>query len=302
MNDFITSHIGEFTALLTAVCWTFTSLAFEFAGKKVGSLAVNFIRLVLAFLFLSLLIRINSHQFFPAGFSFDSWMWLLLSGLVGFVVGDLMLFQAFVVVGARISMLMMSLAPVFAGVFGWMILGEGLTLFNVLGILITLAGIALVILNRPSGRKVKMVNYPVKGIFLALGGALGQGLGLVLSKLGMGDHDAFMATQIRVIAGIAGFTVIFTISGYWRNVMNALKNKVAMTGISIGAFFGPFLGVSLSLLSIKYTTTAIASTLMAIVPVLIIPPAVLFFKEKVSVKEIIGAVIAVGGVVILFLT
>lgn len=302
MSGFISSHIGEFTALLTAVCWTFTSLAFEFAGKKVGSLSVNFIRLVLAFVFLSLLVRINYHQFFPAGFSFESWMWLLLSGLVGFVIGDLMLFQAFVVVGARISMLMMSLAPVFAGLFGWMILGEKLTLYNVLGILVTLAGIALVILNRPSGHKVKMMNYPVKGILLALGGALGQGLGLVLSKLGMGDQDAFMATQIRVIAGIIGFTFMFTLSGHWRNVMSALKNKVAMTGISIGAFFGPFLGVSLSLLSIKYTTTAIASTLMAIVPVLIIPPAVLLFREKVSVKEVVGAVVAVGGVVILFLT
>ena len=300
MSDFVSSHLGELTALLTAVCWTFTSMAFEFAGKRVGSLSVNFIRLVIALIFLSLLMRINSGAFFPIGFSVRSWMWLLLSGLIGFVIGDLMLFQAFVVVGARVSMLMMSLAPVFAGFFGWIILGERITLFNFLGIMITLTGIALVILNRPTSSGV-MVKYPVKGVLLALGGAAGQGLGLVLSKLGMGDHDAFMSTQIRVIAGIAGFVIMFTISGYWPKVFSALKNKTAMTGITIGAFFGPFLGVSLSLLSIKYISTAIASTIMAIVPVLIIPPAILFFKERVTFKEIIGAVIAVAGVIMFFM-
>jgi len=275
-------------------------MAFEFAGKRVGSLSVNFIRLVIAFVFLSVLMKINYNVFVPSGFTLNSWLWLLLSGIIGFVIGDLMLFQAFVVVGARISMLLMSLAPVFAGIFGWIILNERITLLNIMGILITLTGIALVVLNRPSASKVT-VNYPVKGILLALGGAAGQGLGLVLSNLGMGYGNAFMATQIRIIAGVAGFAVLFAFMGYWKNVGTALKNKPAMKGILVGAFFGPFLGVSLSLFSIQHTSTAIASTIMAIVPVLIIPPAVLFFKEKVSVKEVIGAVIAVAGVVMLFL-
>ncbi len=301
MQEFISIHIGEITALLTAVCWTFTSMAFEFAGKKVGSLAVNFIRLALAFLFLSIITRIQTGGFLPTGFSGMSWFWLSLSGIVGFVIGDLMLFQAFVVIGARVSMLIMSLAPVMAGFFGWLILAEELTLYHILGMFITLLGIALVILNRPSSTKKEWAKYPLKGILLALGGAAGQGLGLVLSKLGMGEHDAFASTQIRVMAGLAGFTIIFFISGYWSKVFIALKNRSAMIGISIGSFFGPFLGVSLSLFSIKYISTAVASTIMAIGPVLIIPPAILFFKEKVTLKEFIGAIVAVAGVIMLFM-
>ena len=300
MDDFLSSNFGELIALLTAVCWTFTSMAFEYAGKRVGSLSVNFLRLVIAMVFLSMLMRINSNSFLPVGFSSESWLWLLLSGLIGFVIGDLMLFQAFVVVGARISMLMMSLAPIFAGIFGWMILGERITLFNFFSIVITLTGIALVIFNRPA-RSGITVNYPLGGVLLALGGAAGQGLGLVLSKLGMGDHNAFMATQIRVMAGIGGFTIMFFISGYWPKVFKALKNRKAMRGIAIGAFFGPFLGVSLSLLSIKYISTAIASTIMAIVPVLIIPPAIIFFRERVTLKEILGAIVAVAGVIMFFM-
>ena len=117
----------------------------------------------------------------------------------------------------------------------------------------------------------------------------------------MGDHDAFASTQIRVIAGIAGFAVLYVFSGHWPSVIKSIKNSGAMIRITIGAVFGPFLGVSFSLLSVKYTTTAVASTIMAIVPVLIIPPAIFLFKERVTLKELFGAVIAVAGVVVLFL-
>jgi len=79
-----------------------------------------------------------------------------------------------------------------------------------------------------------------------------------------------------------------------------LKNKSAMGRIGIGAFFGPFLGVSFSLLAVKYTTTGIASTLMALTPVMIILPARYIFKEKITTKEVVGAFIAVAGVVVFF--
>lgn len=145
------------------------------------------------------------------------------------------------------------------------------------------------------------LNYPIVGILLAFGGAVGQGSGLVLSKYGMQDFDPFAATQIRVITGFVGFAILFFILKRWKKVFSAIKDKQAMTRLSIGAFFGPFLGVSFSLLSVKYTTTGIASTIMAIVPVLIIPPAIIFFKEKITLKEVIGSIIAVGGVALFFL-
>ncbi|MCT4644743.1 MAG: DMT family transporter, partial [Carboxylicivirga sp.] len=275
MSQFINTHLGELAALVTAVCWTFTSLSFESAGKKVGSMSVNIIRLVMAIGLLGTLQYFRFGYFFPEGADAYQWFWLSVSGLVGFVIGDLLLFQAFVVVGARISMLVMSLSPPLAALFGWMLLGEQLTGAHVLGMVVTMSGISLVILGKPSKGKRIQVKYPIKGVLLAFGGATGQGLGLVLSKLGMGDYDPVSATMIRVIAGTIGFSVLFIFTGHWPKVMKAVRYAAAMVRISIGAFFGPFLGVSFSLLAIKYTTTGVASTIMSIVPVLIIPPAIL---------------------------
>ncbi|TCO09357.1 DMT family transporter [Natronoflexus pectinivorans] len=301
MNEFVSGNLGELSALLTAFCWTFTSLAFESAGKKVGSLPVNLIRLVMALFWLGFYTLITNGHFFPQNASTHAWVWLSVSGLIGFVIGDLLLFQAFVVTGARISMLLMSLSPPLTALFGWLIIGEKLSIANSIGMFVTIWGIALVILAKPvKGRKMQF-HYPAKGILLALGGAAGQGLGLVLSKFGMQDADPFMSTQIRVITGIIGFSILFTITGKWYQVKAAMKHTKAMWHITIGSFFGPFLGVSLSLLAIKYTTTGIASTLNSLTPVLIIPLAWYFFKEKITTKEVIGAFLAVAGVTIFFI-
>jgi drug/metabolite transporter (DMT)-like permease len=136
---------------------------------------------------------------------------------------------------------------------------------------------------------------------MALGGAIGQATGLVLSKKGMGSYDAFSSSQIRVLTGIAGFSFLFIFMKRWPRVWAALKNPPAMRRITLGAFFGPFLGVSFSLLAVQHTETGIAATLMSIVPVLIIIPSVLIFHEKINLKEIIGAIITVAGVAMFFL-
>lgn len=301
------NYYGEIAGLLTAVFWTVTSMAFESAGKKVGSLAVNLIRLVMAFFFIGIYSWFARGFFFPTDATLFQWQWLALSGIVGFVIGDLLLFQAFVVIGARISMLMMSLAPPFAAFVGWLMLGEVLSPKSWLGMAITMVGIVIVILKREktelNGSIVRKLtsSYSVPGILLALGGALGQAAGLVLSKKGMGSYDAFSASQIRVLAGIAGFSILFFFIKRWPRVWTALKHGSAMKRITLGAFFGPFLGVSFSLLAVQHTETGIAATLMAIVPVLIILPAVIIFKEKVNWKEILGAVVTVSGVALFFL-
>lgn len=303
------SHLGEFAALLTAFFWTITAIAFESAGKKVGSLSTNLIRLFMAFIFIGIYGLITRGSFIPFDASVHNWLWLSLSGLVGFVIGDLLLFEAYVVIGSRISMLIMSLTPPITAFIGWLIMGEVLTTKNLAGMTLTIIGIILVVVERKShklGEKNKNNNrmkfsYPIAGILLAFGGAVGQGTGLVLSKFGMQNMDPFAATQIRVITGFTGFAILFIFLKRWKKVFEALRNKKAMSRVGVGAFFGPFLGVSFSLLAVKHTTTGVASTIMAIVPVLIIPPAVIFFKEKITMKEIIGSIIAVGGVALFFL-
>lgn len=300
-------HGGELAALLTAFFWTATAIAFEASSKRIGSMIVNLFRLIAGFIFLTVFVWIYRGMIFPVDATARSWFWLIISGLVGFSFGDLCLFQAFVVIGARISMLLMALAPPFTALISWLILGESMTLKSWLGMALTMNGVTLVVLTRTGAneglnifRQLKF-KYPVWGILLGLGGAIGQAVGLVLSKVGMHGFNAFASAQIRILAGIGGFIIVFFISGLWRKAFQSLSNYKAMAQLSVGAFFGPFLGVSFSLIAIQLTSTGIASTIMSIVPVLIILPAVILFKEKVTLKEIAGAILAVAGVGIFFL-
>lgn len=301
------SHIGEIAALLTAMFWTVTALAFEAASKRIGSLIVNLLRLVAGFVFLLIFATFYRGLPLPVDAEASTWFWLILSGFVGFVFGDFCLFQSFVVIGARISMLIMALAPPITALFSWIFLGETMTFWNLIGMMVTVLGIAFVVLSRDGEegnggifRRLKF-NFPVWGLLLAFGGAVGQAGGLVLSKYGMKDYDPFASSQIRVMAGIVGFSLIITLRKHWKDLFHATRLPKPMLQLTTGAFFGPFLGVSFSLMAVQHANMGVAATLMAITPVLIIVPSIFLNKEKVTMKEIIGAVVAVIGVGILFI-
>ena len=299
--SFFNNHLGEFAALLTAFFWTVTALSFESASHKIGSISVNILRLIIGFAFLSIFNFIRRGFILPVDASYENWIWLSLSGLVGFVFGDLFLIKSYTIIGSRFSMLIMTLVPPITAFFSFIILSERLTLFHYLGMTLTFSGIALAIFSRNGkGDKLSLKLAP-KGILYAFGGAIGQALGLVLSKFGLKDYDPFSATQIRIIAGIFGYTMLVTVLFRWGNVLIATRNKEGMLLTSLGAFFGPFLGVSFSLIAVKYTEAGIASTIMALVPVFIILPAVLLFKQKVTFAELLGSIISVCGVALFFL-
>jgi drug/metabolite transporter (DMT)-like permease len=295
-------HLGEIAGVLTAICWTASALSFSLATRRAGSLAVNITRLVFAMGMFMVWSKVIRGYWTPSDASPEAWKWLSVSGLIGFVAGDYCLFKSYSYQSAKLSMLIMSLAPPVATLAGAVILHEKLNWLNGLGMALVLGGIAIVILKRPDDENNKSrLNYPVKGLLLALGGAVGQGVGAVFSKLGMGNYDPFASSQIRAITGIAGFVVIITLAKEWRSIRFSLKNNHAMAPLLIGSFFGPFLGVSLSLLAFQHTSVGIASTLIATVPVFILIPSVIIFHEKLNWKEVTGAFLAVAGMAIFFL-
>lgn len=297
----IQNYLGEFAALATAFCWAITSTAFEHSAKKIGSLNLNLMRLLLGLVFLSVFTLIRRGMFLPTDATSTEWFWLLLSGLVGIVIGDLLLVEAFVRIGSRISMLIYSSVPPLSAIMAWLFLDERMTAVQILGMFVTLAGIASVILVAEKGSKKVSFSHPVVGILLAFGGALGQASGYIIGKFGMADYDPFASTQIRIIAGIIGFAIIFTIRGHWPKFVKAFERKDAMASLSIGSFFGPFLGISLSLYAVQKINPGVASTLISITPILLIPYAFFFKREKVTLKEIVGTVVVLIGVAIMFI-
>lgn len=276
-------------------------MSFEYASKRVGSLAVNLIRLVIAFFFLAGLTAVIRGLPLPLDATSFNWFWLILSGLVGLVLGDYFLFRSYMLISSRISMLLMTLVPPITALIGWVVLGERMTLLHIAGMFMTVGGIFVAIFSMPeAGGKIRL-SYPAKGILFAFIAAIGQAVGLVLSKYGMGSYNAFAASHIRIIAGALGYAIIILMLRKWGLVRTALKDARGMKFIGLGSFFGPFLGISFSLLAVKYTNTGIAATIMAIVPILIIPPSIILFKQKFSWLEILGAVISVAGVILMFL-
>jgi len=318
-------NAGALAALATAFAWTLTALAFEYAAKRIGALALNFLRLLVGFVFLGAYCLAVRGSVLPFDAPLSSWLWLGASGLVGLVIGDLLLFQAFIDIGSRVAMLVYATAPIMTAGLGLVALGERITLVGAGGMALTLAGIAVVVLGKraSSGEPPRagqaadasvpsagQANRPrrLRGLALAAGGALGQAGGLVLSKLGAGAGtdgvaamDPFAGTQIRVCAGVLGFAVALVATRSWKGIWTALKDGKAVASLTVGSFFGPFLGVSLSLLAIQSGNTGVASAIMSITPVLIIAPSALIMKERVAAREVVGAFVAVAGVAVLSL-
>lgn len=293
---FFQSHIGEIASLGVAVCWTMSALYFEKAGHKVGSLSVNIIRIFLAVIFLGITLVLTGNSFFPTDATFENWFWLGLSGVVGFFIGDLLLFQSYVVIGSRTSQLVMSLAPMLTAIIGWFFLSEILSLQSIIGIVVSVSGIMIAI----AGKRLKL-NIPLKGFLFAMGGALGQALGLILSKKGIGDYNPLAATQIRAIFGFVSFLILMIYLKRMGRVVLALKDFKSMKAITIGTIFGPFIGVALSLFAIQRTHTGVASALMALTPIIIIVPSAIMFREKITPQQVIGAFISMAGAAVFFI-
>jgi len=291
---------GEIISLGTAFCWTLTVVGFESAGKRVGSLPVNIIRLLFGFTLLGITLTFINGSFIPLHISSEAWFWLSISGFIGLVIGDLFLFQAFIDVGGRISLLIYSSTPVISAVLGLMFFGEILGVQEILGMIVALSAISFVIILKNKGTE-KIHPHIKRGIIFAFLGAAAQAVGLVFSKQGMGDYNAFAATQIRVITAIVGFVIYITIRREWKSVKTAFSDRKALSFIGLGSIFGPFLGVTSSLYALKYTSLGVSTTIAQLNVILIIPFSIILFKEKVNYKEILAAVVALVGVSLLFI-
>jgi drug/metabolite transporter (DMT)-like permease len=294
------SHSGELAALITAISWTISAALFDQVSKRAGTFAVNYLKVTFALIFMCIFFFFKGDGIIPSSVPANGWMWLSISGLIGFIIGDLFLFQAFIIIGARISMVIYALAPSLTAVAGFMIFGETLPSLAIAGMALTLCGIILVVTSRPTDNRYQ-VKGRASGVFYAFLATICQAAGYLLSKQGMLFTDPVRATQLRLIASVAGFTILMFILQKSKQVLSALKDKYVLPRLTTASFFGPFFGVSLSMYAIHNASAGVVSTIISMTPVLLIIPAVFILKERVSFIEIIGAVIAVTGSALFFL-
>ena len=344
--------IGETIALFVAFSWTVTALFADVASKRMGSLPLNVVRMTMSLALLVVTLQLAMGMPWPRYADGPTWRWLLLSGVVGYVIGDYCLMQGYIYIGSRFGQLFMTLSAPTAALTGRLLLGEQMRPLAILGMVLTLAGIAMSILSNKKvdsgesavgstrGQMLNTTYYPLptffhfsippKGIFFAAMAGICQGFGLVLSKIGLQHYDAavaalgvdtavvpegavlpiplyisipFAATMIRATMGLCGFFLLLVaFNRDWRaRLGRAVHDRKAMWCVLGATIFGPFIGVSASLLATQYTSTGIAQTIFALTPVLIIAPAAWLFHQRVTLREVVGACISVAGVCLFFI-
>ena len=305
---------GELLSLLVAVMWTFTALFAEIASKRMGTLVLNVWRMLFTILLLGILLWWTCGKPWPQYASPDVWKWFLASGFMGFVFGDYCLFNAYVVMGGRFGQLFMTLASPFAAIAAWLMMGETMGGLALLGMIITLSGIGISIMGKDDAG-TRHLKLPRKGIMLGIGAGMGQGVGLVLSKQGLMHYAAeipaeatdvaammpFAGTQMRAVMGLIGFGATLLFLKKWRNMLRFFTDLRGAAAAMGAILLGPFFGVSLSLMAVGMTNTGVAQTLMSLTPILILWPSRLTFGTKVSMQEVVGAVIAVAGASLFFI-
>jgi drug/metabolite transporter (DMT)-like permease len=280
-----------------------TSVLFTIAGRRVGSGVVNRLRLIFAVILLIVTHVIMEGVFFPFNASLERWFWLGLSGVLGLVIGDGFLFQAFIVLGPRLSMLMMAFVPVLSTMMAWAFLGERLRSMDLVAIIISVIGISWVVLER-EGRRLDGEAKPFfLGVLYGFGGAIGQALGLITAKQGLvGDFSQLSAVLLRMSVAMVVIWILALIQGKVKESISAIGDRHALKAIVGASVVGPFLGVWLSLIAIDLAPVGIASTLMALTPIFLIPVVRWVFKETVTSRSIYGTIVAMFGVAMIFLS
>lgn len=310
------NYIGEILSLAVAASWTVTALFADKATHRIGADSSNVIRLALALCFLAVILWVSIGSPYPVYADGSTLIWLAASALVGYLFGDTCLFNCYLYIGARFGQLFMTLAPPMAAIAAWIIMGEKLSWTSWIAMFVTLSGIAISILGRNGGSRKIGLTLPWQGVLLGLGAGLGQGVGLVLSKVGMQHYEAalpsdapdnmglmlpFASTMVRALIGGLGFFIIMALRRDLPKLKAAVHDGKAMKYALFMTLFGPVFGVSMSLMAVRFTDAGIASTLMALTPVMILFPYAFIYKQKISFRELCGVLLSVLGVALFFL-
>lgn len=293
------ARIGELAGLATAALWVVSSLSFTAAGRRLGATRVNLLRTLGAAVVLAFVQWMWFGQWLPRT-EVAAMLWLACSGLLGLTIGDQFLFTGYVMLGPRTVSLLMTLSPSLAATIAWVCFGEGMTGISVLGMLITTGGVAWVTLGRQEVVADRDARTVRKGLLFGLAAAVCQALGMVMARRGLvSGVDAFDAQTIRMYAGAVSVIPVALFAHRSGRLAPAQASSRALGVLAIGTVSGPLLGVYCSMVAVKMVGVGVASTLIGLVPVLILPASWIIDRQRISTRAWIGAIIAVAGIAML---
>ncbi|MES2514691.1 MAG: DMT family transporter [Bacteroidota bacterium] len=301
---------GELIALLTTLCWSLGIFPFTEAARRIGSAPLNQYRLLLAWIIISVILffwnELTLIELFTKPHLFH-FLFLGLSGIIGFSIGDYCSFTSFKLLGPKLASLYTTFAPGAALLIGYIALNESVNGIGILGMLITVSGVIWLTLSKTDSEEAKKVGYARdrKGIIYGIVGALCQGTGLVLSKYGMDYYDTKLPTMhavwIRLLFAFSAAFMVSLMAGKLKAnskpVFTNEKNNLPF--MFLGTLLGPVMGVTLSLFAIQKLEVAVAQTIFALLPLFVLPISLVIYKEKITMQAVFACFLALGGVLIL---
>jgi len=325
------AFVGEAAALTAAFLWAAATLMFGKLGKQLAPLVLNIVKGLFAIAFLATTLAVQqmvSTSNFTLSLPTDAAVLLLLSGAIGIGLGDTAYFSAINTLGARKALLLETLAPPVAAILAWIFLSEQLSITSVIGILLTLIGIAWVVSERVPGADHTKQGVGVKFALLAV---FCQAAGAVLSRSALDGTVVapLWSSLIRLFAGLVFMCVLAVIQPHqlgdyqpiaassvsslegplkefdknkwrsrWHQSLTDLKTPSLLLGIAMASFLATYLGIWLQQIALKYTAAGIAQALLATSPLFVLPMSALL-GDRISWRAAFGALIALLGVWVL---
>jgi len=301
---------GELIALITTLCWSLGIFPFTEAAKRIGSAPLNQYRLLLAWIIISIILffwnDLNFVELFtePQPYHF---IFLGLSGIIGFSIGDYCSFNSFKLLGPKLASLYTTFAPGAALLIGYIALNESVNLIGIFGILITVSGVIWLTLSKKDSNAATQVGYTrdKRGIFYGIIGALCQGTGLVLSKYGMDYYEVKLQTMhavwIRLLFAFSAAFIVSLLAGKLKANSKPIftNEKNNLPFLFFGTILGPVMGVTLSLFAIQKLEVAVAQTIFALLPLFVLPISLIVYKERITLQSVFACLLALSGVLLL---
>ncbi|MDE8604280.1 DMT family transporter [Marinomonas sp. RSW2] len=298
--------LAELSGLVAALCWTISSLMAPGLIQRFGTMRFNTMRIMIASAILLLICLVTQR--------FNASLWqhadlIMLSGVLGIFLGDTMLFTAVHRLGPRRTGVIFATNAPMSILLGWLFLNEHLSLNQLFACGLVLSGVVIAILfgKRHSLHAWEQTKGKLSiGILMALGGALGQASGALLSKPALLDGaDPIAVSALRVTTGAVALMLAYGLFYRHRQPEHAIAfsqlTRQDFIGITALATIGMVIGMSVLVWGVGNANVGIVTTLSAVVPVLILPGLWITTSQRPTFGAWLGAILVVTGAALIIL-
>lgn len=295
--------IGELAALAAAAIFSITSVCYTFAGRKINAITSIAMSLPTSWLMIIIIHRLTLGEFFPSNTTVAQWFYLGMSGILAFVISSYFMLNAYQYIGPRLTMLIATLTPIAGALLAWISLGQSLPPDAILGIAVVTFGIVWVVAERGQPNKNTLKVDTRRGVTYASLGTLAQAAAFVFASQGLaGGFPPVSATLLRITVGVIALWAFIAFQGNIKSTATIFNHDLNLfLLLTTAALTGPVIAGSLVLLSFRYIPVGVSTTLSHTTAIFLIPIGHFVFKERITLRAVIGTVITVIGIGILFI-